>query len=371
MDTNKPLHIFKPGRQTAMNGVVLDFSEADLAASAAAYDPALSQAPIVVGHPRTDAPAYGWVKSMAFGKDGLFADPEQVDPAFAELVNAGRYKKISASFYTPDSPNNPVPGVYYLRHVGFLGAQPPAVKGLRTPEFAEGEEGIVEFGELPPRAVASLFRGLRDWLIGKFGQDEADKVLPGWDVDYLQSQAAQPDQDDVSPIPSFSEPTPKENTVTPEEKAAIEAENAQLKAQLAAANAEKAQAATTARHAAHAEFAEGLIKAGQLLPAHKDLTVATLDFMAGQDQVVEFGEGDAKQPLADAFKGFLSALPPQVSFGEHQDKGEPAGVADFAAAPGYTVDSETLALHQKALAYQQQNQGVDYLTAVRHVEKQQ
>ena len=43
--------------------------------------------------------------------------PRQVDPAFAEAVAAGRYKKVSASFYQPNSPHNPVPGVYYLRHV--------------------------------------------------------------------------------------------------------------------------------------------------------------------------------------------------------------------------------------------------------------
>ena len=79
-----------------MSGAALDFSVDDLAASAAAYDPALSEAPIVVGHPVTDAPAYGWVKSLAFAGGGLEAEPDQVDPAFAEMVAAGRFKKISA-----------------------------------------------------------------------------------------------------------------------------------------------------------------------------------------------------------------------------------------------------------------------------------
>jgi hypothetical protein len=36
----KRIEIFKPGKHTAMNGAVLNFSESDLAASAAAYDPA-------------------------------------------------------------------------------------------------------------------------------------------------------------------------------------------------------------------------------------------------------------------------------------------------------------------------------------------
>lgn len=50
MNTTQPLHIFKPGRQTAMSGVTLDFCDSDLAASARAYDPAKHEAPIVIGH---------------------------------------------------------------------------------------------------------------------------------------------------------------------------------------------------------------------------------------------------------------------------------------------------------------------------------
>ena len=118
----KPLQIFKPGRHTAMSGAALAFSESDLAASAAAYDPAVFQAPIVVGHPRVDGPAYGWVKSLARNDAGVLTiDPHKVEPQFAEMVGAGRYKKRSAAFYPPQHPSNPKPGTWYLRHVAFLG----------------------------------------------------------------------------------------------------------------------------------------------------------------------------------------------------------------------------------------------------------
>jgi hypothetical protein len=145
-----PIQIFRPGRHTAMDGSTISFSAADIAAAAAAYDPALHEAPIVVGHPRTDAPAYGWVQGLATGEGGgLEATPSQIDPAFAELVRAGRFKHVSAAFYGPDAPSNPKPGVWYLRHVGFLGAQPPAVKGLRPVAFGEAE-GVVEFSDAWP-----------------------------------------------------------------------------------------------------------------------------------------------------------------------------------------------------------------------------
>lgn len=138
-----PIHIFRAGRHTAMQGRTLTFSDADLAATAAAYDPALHEAPLVIGHPAADAPAFGWVAGLRAGAAGLFAVPRQLEPAFAEAVASGRYKKVSASFYAPDSPHNPAPGVYYLRHVGFLGAQPPAVKCLAPVQFADDGEGCV------------------------------------------------------------------------------------------------------------------------------------------------------------------------------------------------------------------------------------
>jgi hypothetical protein len=146
---SKTLEIFRAGSHTAMSGQTLEFTEEALRATAAAYDPSIHEAPLVVGHPKHDAPAFGWIDAVIANGQSLAAEPVQVEPTFKEWVDQGRYKKISASFYDPKSPQNPVPGVYYLRHVGFLGAMPPAIKGMKPIELAEGEEGIItiEFGE--------------------------------------------------------------------------------------------------------------------------------------------------------------------------------------------------------------------------------
>jgi hypothetical protein len=107
------------------------------------YNVSVHEAPIVIGHPKIDDPAYGWVSSLSTNDFGeIEAEIDQVEPAFAELVNAGRFKKVSASFYNPDSEINPVKGTYYLRHVGFLGATPPAIKGLGNVSFNETEDLI-------------------------------------------------------------------------------------------------------------------------------------------------------------------------------------------------------------------------------------
>ena len=143
----KPLEIFRPGTHTDSSGRTVTFGPSDLMATARAYNPNLHEAPLVVGHPETNHPAYGWVASLSCRAGALEALPHQVDSEFADLVNQGRFKNISASFWLPDAANNPVPGAYYLRHVGFLGAAAPAVKGLRRPEFSEDPTGIISFVE--------------------------------------------------------------------------------------------------------------------------------------------------------------------------------------------------------------------------------
>jgi hypothetical protein len=364
MNSSKPIQIFKPGTHTAMSGAVLAFSEGDLQASAAAYDPAKHEAPLVVGHPKHDAPAYGWVKSLSAG-DGLSAEPQQVDPAFAEMVGRGAFKKISASFYSPDSPQNPVPGVYYLRHVGFLGAQPPAVKGLRNPEFADAEEGVVEFADWSDIQNASLWRRMRDFIISQFGLDKADSVIPDYAVASLEQEARSESADETVTAPAFSDSINQETSVTPEQKAALEAENAQLKQKLAEAEARDKKAQAAARHTEHAAFAESLVTGGKLLPVHKEFTVAFMDHLAGEAGVVEFGEGSAKQTKSslDAFRDFLSAAPKVVDFKEH------------GAAAGDSVDAEDpTAIHSKAVEFQETEskagRTVDIATAVAHVMNQ-
>ncbi len=149
----KPFQIFRPGEHVASCGTRIHFSELDVRVSAAAYRPKIHEAPIVLGHPADDAPAYGWIGSLSYDEGALVATPRQVSTALAEHIAVGRYKKVSASFYTPAAPGNPVPGTWYLRHVGFLGAQPPAVKGLKPVELSAGEIGAVTF--VTPDAVAS------------------------------------------------------------------------------------------------------------------------------------------------------------------------------------------------------------------------
>jgi hypothetical protein len=334
------LQIFKTGRHVPMNGSALSFSEADLKASAEAYNPALHEAPIVIGHPKDNGPAWGWIHALAFAEGSLEAEPVQVDPAFAEAVDAGRYKKMSASFYAPESPNNPVPGVYYLRHVGFLGAMPPSVKGLREVHFAEGEEGVVEFAELDSwgvRQVARLFRGLRDYLAGKFTLEDADRAVPSYLVENLEEIANRPDPEETdtgAASPAFSEDPMKttpgaaaggaQTTPNAEELAAQKTALDTREADLNAREQKIQEGETRARHTEEArirkdaeDFAEGLAKEGKLAAADRPGIVELL-VLAAKAAPVEFGEGDKKTTITplETLKANLSARPKLVEFGE-------------------------------------------------------
>lgn len=73
----------------------------------------------------------------------MFALVTGVSDACRELVGAGRYRKISASFFSGAAPGNPCPGALYLKHVGLLGAAAPAVHGLQAVELAAGDDAGV------------------------------------------------------------------------------------------------------------------------------------------------------------------------------------------------------------------------------------
>lgn len=132
----KTFQIFRAGSFVAMNGQKVTIGVHDLMATAVAYKPSLWKAPLVLGHPKSEHPAYGHVLGLYVDGDALYAKAE-VDSVLIEHVRSGRFINRSASFYQPEMAGNPTPGTYYLRHVGFLGAMPPGVKGMPALAFSE------------------------------------------------------------------------------------------------------------------------------------------------------------------------------------------------------------------------------------------
>lgn len=297
------IEIFRVGRHVAADGTVVDFTDADAESLVSAYDPNLFDSPIVVGHPKFDDPAYGWVKSLSCAGGVIFAEPRDMDPDFTKLVKAKRYKKVSASLYPPGNRASPKPEGWYLKHVGFLGAKAPAVKGLKSVNFSEGaDDGALTFQE--------------DSLSDK-PKDE-DQAL------------------------QFAE----EQKKLKDEQAALAADRATFAAEQA-----------KVRHDSHVSFAEGLVKSARLKPAGKDIVVGLLDQLTGAaPDVLSFGEGDeAPKSGADALRTLLDGTKPLVEFAEiatNEDKPDTARNAEelgkealafveSQAAKGITIDAAT------------------------------
>jgi len=270
--------------------------------------------------------------------------------------------------------------VYYLRHIGFLGATAPAVQGLRTPTFAGGEAGVLEFADWDDVDNASLWRNLRDWLLGKFGQADADTAVPGYLVGSLERAAqAEPDDnattlgDGATPRPAFAQP---EKTVTPQEKAALEAENAQLRQQITAAAATQRQARIDGARVEGLAFADGLLAETKIGADDRNavagLFVAVAERAAEGGKALMFarGEGDGatQAPLLPALKTLLQGLAPRVATGQHATAARAAGAGgaalEFAAPAGVQVNQESLGVHRRVKAYQLAHPGTEYESAL-------
>lgn len=377
------LHIFRAGRHTTASGKSLEFTEAEVAAIAAAYDPAVHEAPIVVGHPKTDAPAYGWVRGLDAEGAELFAEPDQVEPEFAEMVRAGRFKRISASFYGPKSPANPTPGTYYLKHVGFLGAQPPSVKGLKAAEFAEEDDQAVtleiDFSEATRAAgygmagVRRILSGMRDWMLASQGQEVADRVIPDYELEGLrgvESELRHTSGNDPDPVASYAAPedtslTDKEtddmsgqDAKTPEDiQRALDARAAELDAREAAF----AESQRETRIQEDAELLDRLAEEGRIAPGLKAEVAAFMECLdADPADAISFAEGAPDETPRDWFRKLLDAqAKPLIDFSERAG-GETAPQIE-------THQDITAAANRRIADAKAQGQTLSFAEAVRDV----
>ncbi len=273
---NKWFAIFKTGKHTDSSGNEREWTENDLDNIIDKYDPSKHEAPIVIGHPKTNAPAYGWVEKLKRIGDTLYAVPKQLANEFVEMVNKGLFKKRSISLY-PDGT---------LRHIGFLGAQPPAVKGLPDVEFKEDEnldtieiEGASDFeDQAAEKNLRELEDKVKQYELQLKKMDEKEKEFEELQTKYAQVLV---------------------------EKSTLEKEIEKQK-----------------RESQLKEFAEIVDRAiaeGKLLPKMKD-SIINLFEVISLTPVYEFSEGVKTQP-SQLLTELIDSMPKIIDFGE---SGKPA-----------------------------------------------
>ena len=334
----------------------VEITDAMLDGLVAAYgnqDPA----PVVVGHPAADAPAYAWVESVRKTGDRLQAKLRDIQAAFREAVEAGSYAGRSVKI---------VGGA--LRHVGFLGGRAPAVPGLAPTQFDDGDAGqticlaeidlasggvdaaVLASGDLRFgfHAMARIARGLRERIIASDGIEAADEAIPSWEVDALQRAADEAsDNDDAT---AYSNPQPEEIDVSgnpdkPDE-AALAAKEAELAAREERVAESEKTAAQAARLAAAVAALEPHVTAGRLLPAEKAPLAALLASLPDDDTTVSFaapqGEGEVREKPRAVLDRLFGALPVRVNYTELA-----GGAAPQAGDP--REDNEAIAAEARVL----------------------
>ncbi|KQI68026.1 hypothetical protein AN189_13060 [Loktanella sp. 3ANDIMAR09] len=380
------IEVFRAGTFTAMDGRSYAFSEADVTAIAGAYDATTAPAPVVVGHPTHDDPAFGWASGFEVDDRGiLVAELDNLAPSFVSAVTEGRYKKVSMKLFAPDAPNNPKPGTYYPRHIGFLGGAAPAVSGLAPVEFSDGDdEGTIEIALSGPaftdyglKDTARVFRSLREWIIDKFGIEDADKAVDKWYVDWIDDAAesdgpadnafAAPSRPAVrrEPPVTWSQPA---STAKPQAPAFTSKEDDVSNSDLTAREQRLAARERALAETENAAFADALVGDGHVAAGSRDRLVALLGAIPADAEELSFADGGETRSVAprQLLRDLLSSAPTALPDGQ-TDLGADPGVGArgpaFSAPDGYEVDADSMELFAKARAYHAENPNISFAEA--------
>ena len=224
----------------------------------------------------------------------MYAQFEQLDEDFKGMVNTGRFNTVSIGLY-PD---------LLLQHIAFLGAKPPAIKGLKPPQFSRVDTGVtilsypikkqnINFSE--SSTMQEKIKIVVDFLTEKYGTEMANDALAKMTEVF---GATDKPKEEISAKSNFSE--------SPEYiawKAQSDADKTRLDKVEKELQDEKDKA----------YFSE-MAKKGVLLPRQHIAAKAILDTV--RTSTIQFSEGGPKISGETAFKDFVASFPQAVMFGE-------------------------------------------------------
>jgi cation transport regulator ChaB len=320
------LAVFKIGTHTDMNSFTREWTKKDLDSIVTNYASKEHEAPLVIGHPRLDDPAYGWVKDVRANGSLLEVQVHQVVPEFAALVEQGSYKKRSIALDGDGA------GGWRLRHVGFLGATPPAVAGLPdlVRPFSSQPVGSHIFATTLPEGpeesrLRRALRALTEALMHLGDQEEESEQEPRPQTGTATGE--EPASEDAGKtIQEPAEETVAEGALTmstPPQSVTLAVQQAEERLRQEFAEQRKGDADRIAtleaenRRQAIQEKLKDLKRQGKVTPAMEKLgLLAFCEQLASQPgTTIAFAGTDGSQqtaPLAQWFDAFLALLPKSV-----------------------------------------------------------
>ena len=293
--------IFTSGRHKDSKGNIRDWTKSDLEEIKSNFYTKNPDAPICCGHPKSNSPAYGWVDDLKIEDDinkisHLYASYKDVQPEFKEAYNRGLFKTRSISL-TPD---------LVLRHVAFLGAQTPAIKGLEQFCFADcTEEILIEFEE----SSKSL----------SFDDKENAGTLTNTGTSNEANSKENNGQSSIEDGLGAAQPQPhqinEENTNMKGQEMSEEELRKEIAAKddtIAALQKQIDDAKKLADTKNFEDFCDKAIQDGNILPAQKNDVLNIL--FACNDSSINFDDGSEK-PATEVFQNFVKSLK-QIDFEE-------------------------------------------------------
>jgi len=319
---------FCAGTHTDANGKTDTWTEDDVKKIADKYNQisATAPAPVCLGHPVDNSPAYGWIKSAYAAGGKLMLKLGELNKDFVKALKTGSYKTRSLSLYEDGT----------IRHIGFLGGMQPAIKGLTPLHFAENRPSrIFNFNERTSvmlkdtdvqelKAKVSWYEKIFNIFKMEVGK-EFSEVKPEAKTEEVKPEEKAPE---VKPEEKkeFVEATPA-TPVVPEVKAEAEVkaetkdmvkEYSDLKTAVSGLEARfvSLEKLMTAKVEAtdNKSFCEALVSEGRLRPADLDKEIENLNLRGQVDGTRSFAEGQLTS--VEMYKAYLRGQAKVVEFGE-------------------------------------------------------
>lgn len=272
--------IFNTGEHTDSNGNKRTWTIADLDKIVYQFQNVHKDAPICVGHPKTNSPAYGWLKDVQRIGNSLYCGFKDVQDEFIEAVKKGLFKNRSISL---DKDLN-------IRHLAFLGGQAPAIKGLESFCFQDEQNTqdieIAEFSDIEDTQQKEI-------------KEEKEKIMKT--IEELQAQLSDKDKE-------------------------IESLRQQIAEREAARKTKEFE-----------DFCESAIADGHILPKHKESIV---NILTACDKMQTFNFADSGEKKAvDTVKDFINSLK-IMNFEEIATSEAAKSTKDFSDAKASEISKE-------------------------------
>jgi len=364
-------------------------------------------------HPKRNLPVYGVAdkntlrKTTVNGVTALEIQPCDFAEGLLDALKDEGLDKMSVRLDGAD---------FSLEHICFV--KVPAVSdvpALTTYDFSAADDSkqwidlsaAADFADQRMPLVGSKMRSLRDWILAKFGLDEANKALPDYGIDEMNQWEselpawARQQMDDMAERirdlevkagtrktgtmiitdPEFSQYTEDEMKELEElraaqakqsadfaafqesatkNEAAVKAENEALRKSNEALLKSVSEMRDAGINRDNADFVDALVKEGKVLPAERDVQVMDLNMAAKTEGKINFS--GAEKDMLTAKREILAARPVIAPIGKP--------IATKTTASGgskadFSMDThEEQAKLRKAAEKLAREQGIDFSAAV-------